>query len=302
MVPVKKWGEIKIGIPREAGDVVANFLMEKGSSGIVFEDVEEREGFEIIKAYFPYPVTLDAQSISRYLAAIREFFPGICPSDTEIHPIADEDWMRRWRAVFKPSRVGRRIVVKPPWIKVPSREKIVIDIEPGMAFGTGTHPTTRLCLRALEKALTGACVPRRRGGKTFPSVLDVGMGSGILSIAAAKLGAGDIMGIDVDQRAIDNAIRNIRINGLMGKVRMRKVSISRVRGQFHVVVANIDAKTIGEMRDHLMDRVGVGGALIISGLLDGEIGPVVRLFPQRSFPLAEVSVEDGWACVVLKRA
>jgi ribosomal protein L11 methyltransferase len=301
MVPVRKWAEIKIGIPREAGDVVANFLMEKGSSGIVFEDAEEREGFEIIKAYFPYPVTLDAQSISRYLAAIREFYPGICPSDTEIHLIADEDWMRRWKAVFKPSRVGRRIVVKPPWIKVTSREKIVIDIEPGMAFGTGTHPTTRLCLRALEKILTGACGPRRRGGKPVPSVLDVGMGSGILSIAAAKLGAGHITGIDVDQRAIDNASRNIRINGLMRRVRTRKVSLSRVRGEFDVVVANIDAKTIEEMRDHLMDRVGVGGALILSGLLDGEVDPVGKLFPKGSFPLAEVSVEDGWACVVLNK-
>ena len=302
MAPVKKWGEVRVAIPKEAGEVVANFLMERGSSGIIFEDAEGREGFEIIKAYFPYPAMLDAQSISRYLTAIREFFPGIRPSDTEIYLIADEDWMRRWRAVFKPSKVGRRIVVKPPWIKITSREKIVIDIEPGMAFGTGTHPTTRLCLRALEKVLTGACGSQRRGGKTFPSVLDVGMGSGILSIAAAKLGAGSITGIDVDQRAIENARRNIRINGLMGSVRVRKVSISRVRGQFDVVVANLDAKTIEEVKHHLMDRVEVGGALILSGLLDGEVDLVSKLFLKGSFALVEVSVEDGWACMVLDRA
>ena len=293
--PVKKWKEVKVAIPREAGEVVANFLMERGSSGIVFEDAEEREGFEIIKAYFPYPVMLDAQSISRYLAAIREFFPGICPSDTEIHLIADEDWMKRWRGFFKPSRVGRRIVVKPPWIKVTSREKIVIDIEPGMAFGTGTHPTTRLCLRALEKAFGGTCDPPR-------TVLDVGMGSGILSIVAAKLGARHVMGIDVDRSAIDNARKNIRMNGLRGRVRMRKVSVSRVGGQFDMVVANIDAKAIDEMRHHLIDRVAARGTLILSGLLDGEGGPMKKLFLKGSFALGEVCLEDGWACVVLNKA
>ena len=301
MAPTTKWGEVRVTIPKEAQEALANFLMERGSSGIVIEDKGGKEGFEIIKAYFPYPLMIEAQSISRYLEAIKEFFPEICPSDIKIRFIADKDWMMSWRAFFKASQPGRRIIVKPPWVSLRSREMILIDIEPGMAFGTGTHPTTRLCLRALEKALTGVNNLLLRGGRIPQSVLDVGMGSGILSIAAAKLGARHVLGIDVDQRGIDNARENIRINKLKGRIRMRKATISQIGEQFDLVVANIDAKTIGEMGFPLMDRVAAGGILILSGVLEDEVDILRKLFLDGSFALMEVSQEDGWACVVLKR-
>ncbi|UCD72230.1 MAG: 50S ribosomal protein L11 methyltransferase [Syntrophobacterales bacterium] len=298
----KKWGEVRVTIPKEAQEAFANFLMERGSTGISIEDEGEKEGFEIVKAYFPWPLMIEAQSISRYLEAIREFFPKICPSDIEVRSIAEKDWMTRWRDFFNASQPGRRIVVKPPWISLRPREMIVIDIEPGMAFGTGTHPTTRLCLRALEKALTGVYDLPRRGGRTPRSVLDVGMGSGILAIAAAKLGARHVVGIDVDQRAIDNARENIRINKLRRRIRLRKATISQIGEQFGVVVVNINAQTIKGMRDHLMERVATGGILILSGVLDGEVDLLKKLFPDGFFTLTEVSREDGWACMVLKRA
>jgi ribosomal protein L11 methyltransferase len=301
MAPTQ-WGEVRVTIPHQAQEALANFLMERGSSGILVEDGKEKEGFEIIKAYFPFPLMIGAQSISRYLEAIREFFPEICPSGVEIRVVADRDWMTGWRAFFKASQPGRRIVVKPPWIRLRSRGMIIIDIEPGMAFGTGTHSTTRLCLRALEKTITGGYDLPLRGGGTPHSVLDVGMGSGILSIAAAKLGARRVLGIDVDQRAIDNARGNIRINKLGGRIRMRKATISQIGEQFDLVVANIDAKTIEEMRFSLMDRVAAGGTLILSGVLDGEVDLLRKLFTDGSFALMEVSQEDGWACVVFKRA
>ena len=301
MAPTQ-WGEVRVIIPKQAQEALTNFLMERGSSGIVIEDVEEKEGFEIIKAYFPFPLTIEAQSISRYLEAIKEFFPEICPSGVEIRFVVDRDWMTRWRAFFKASQAGRRVVVKPPWIQLRSKGKIVIDIEPGMAFGTGTHSTTRLCVRALEKAITGGYDLPLRGGGTPCSVLDVGTGSGILSIAAAKLGARRVLGIDVDQRAIDNARGNIRINKLGGRIRVKKAIISQIGEQFDLVVANIDAKTIEEMRFFLKDRVAAGGALILSGVLDGEVGLLRKLFTDGDFALIEISQEDGWACVVLRRA
>ncbi len=301
MAPTQ-WGEVRVTIPKQAQEALTNFLMERGSSGIVIEEAEEKEGFEIIKAYFPFPLMIEAQSISRYLEAIREFFPEICPSGVEIRSVVDRDWMTRWRGFFKASQTGSRIVVKPPWIKVKSKGKIVIDIEPGMAFGTGTHSTTRLCVRALENALTGEYDLLLKGGGTPLSVLDVGMGSGILSIAAAKLGARRILGIDVDQRAIDNARANIRINQLGGRIQIKKATISQIGERFDLVVANIDAKTIEEMRFFLMDRVEAGGALILSGVLDGEVDLLRKLFTDGPFALMEVSQEDGWACVVLKTA
>ncbi|MFB0507569.1 MAG: 50S ribosomal protein L11 methyltransferase [Thermodesulfobacteriota bacterium] len=297
-----QWGEVRVTIPKEAQEALANFLMERGSSGIVIEELQGEEGSEIIKAYFPSPVMIEAQSISRYLEAIREFFPEICPSGVEIRFVDDRDWMMRWRAFFKASQAGRRIVVKPPWIRLRSRGMIVIDIEPGMAFGTGTHPTTRLCLRALEKAFTGGYDFPRRGRRAPHSVLDVGMGSGILSIAAAKLGARNVLGIDVEQRAIANARENIRINKLSGKVRIRKATISQARGQFDLVVTNIDAKTIEEMSFSLMDRVAAGGILILSGVLGGEAGLLRKLFADGPFALMEVTREKGWACLVFIRA
>lgn len=293
-VPVTEWEEIRVTIPKEAQEALANFLMERGSSGIVFEDAEEKAGFEIVKAYFPHPHVIEAECISRYLEAIREFFPGISPADIRIRRIPDEDWMRGWRAFYKPCRPGRRIVVKPPWISLRSRGMIVIDIDPGMAFGTGTHQTTRLCLRALEKAFGDASYAPR-------AVLDVGTGSGILSIAAAKLGARRVTGIDVDQRAIDNAKRNIRMNGMGRRIRVKKTTIAHIREQFDVVVANIDASSIEEMRHQLVDRVLPGGTLILSGFLDEEVDFVRRLFSNGSFAMVEVSIEEGWACVVLKK-
>jgi len=294
-VPVTKWEEMRVTIPKEAREAVANFLMERGSSGIILEDAEEKEGFEIVNAYFPPAHVIGSQTVSRYLDAIREFFPGISPTDIQIRRIPDKDWMIGWRAFFKPSRAGNRIVVKPPWINLRRRAMIVIDIEPGMAFGTGTHPTTRLCLRALEKAFAGAFhFPRK--------VLDVGTGSGILSIAAVKLGARHVVGIDIDQRAIDNARRNIRLNGLRGRIRMRNAAISQIREQFDVVVANIDAKAIEEMRHHLAGRVAPEGVLILSGLLGGEVDLVRRLFLRWHFAPVEVSMEEDWGCVLLKRA
>ena len=176
-----------------------------------------------------------------------------------------------------------------------SRGMIVIDIDPGMAFGTGTHQTTRLCLRALEKAFADASyVPR--------AVLDVGIGSGILSIAAAKLGARRVTGIDVDQRAIDNAKKNIRMNRMGRRIRIQEATIAHINEQFDVVVANIDASSIEEMRHQLVGRVLPGGALILSGFLDEEVDFARGLFSDRSFALVEVSIEEGWACVMLKKA
>jgi len=301
MTPTQ-WGEVRVTIPKEAQEALANFLMERGSSGIVIEDAEGREGFEIVRAYFPHPLMIEAQFITRYLEAIREFFPEIYPSGVEIRSIADRDWMTGWRAYFKASQPGMRIVVKPPWVRLRSKGMIVIDIEPGMAFGTGNHSTTRLCIRALENALTGVYDPPRRGRRIPRSVLDVGMGSGILSIAAAKLGALHVLGIDIDQKAIDNARENVRINKLGGRIRMRKATISQIGEQFDLVVTNIDAKTIEEMRVSLMERVVAGGTLILSGVLDGDVGLLKKLFPDGSFTLVEISQEEGWACVVLKRA
>jgi ribosomal protein L11 methyltransferase len=294
-VPMTEWREVRVTIPKEAQEALANFLMERGSSGIVFEDAEEKAGFEIVKAYFSHPHMIEAQAISRYLEAIREFFPEISPADIRIRRIPDEDWMRGWRVFFKACRAGSRIVVKPPWITLRSRGMIVIDIDPGMAFGTGTHPTTRLCLRALEKAFADASyVPR--------AVLDVGIGSGILSIAAAKLGARRVVGIDVDQRAIDNARRNIRMNRMGRRIRVKKATISHIGEQFNVAVANIDASSIEEMRYQLVDRVLPGGTLLLSGLLDGEVDFARRLFSNGPFAPVAVSIEGGWACVVLKKA
>ena len=267
--------------------------MEQGSTGI--EEIDEGQEKKRLKAYFLKDGKEKGalQALNRYLNSLRTIVPEASSIQIETVTLPEQDWGENWKNFFRPIRVGSKFVVKPPWSKIRLQKgRIPIVITPGMAFGTGTHATTKLCIQALEARL------RRRG----LSVLDVGTGSGILSIAAAKLGAGEAWGLDIDGVAIGAARENVEQNNVSHITRMRKTSIGHILKKFDIVVANIDLKSLQRMRMPLLRHLKAQGFLILSGILEAERDRLCQNYLKTGlFQWVKVTQEEGWACLTLKR-
>ncbi len=290
---MKRWLAISLLVPKGYGEAISNFLIEQGATGI--EEVGEDLRWERLKAYF----TQDGKekrvlhSLHRYLKSLQSLAPEMSHTQIETASILEQDWGENWKRFFKPIQVTSRLVVKPPWSKIRlKKNQIPIDIHPGMAFGTGTHATTKLCMKALERSL------RRKGF----SVLDVGTGSGILSIAAARLGAGEVWGLDIDGAAVEAARENVKRNSVSDIVKIRKGRIGDIQKRFDVMVANIDLKNLKRMRWPLIHHLKNQGFLILSGILEGEGERLRQHYLETDhFQWARVTHEEGWACLILKK-
>ena len=197
----------------------------------------------------------------------------------EVYPIADEDWVRRTQSQFGPIEIAPDFFIVPTWSEPPRGDALVLRLDPGLAFGTGSHPTTRLCLRWLRDNL--------RGGE---SVLDYGCGSGILAIAAAKLGAARVVGVDVDPQAMRASTANATINGVDASF---VVPDALGTGRFDVVVANILTNPLIMLAPALCARVSDGGTIALSGVL-AEHAEDVRAAYDPWFTLAAVRADEGW--------
>ncbi|GAB6096327.1 50S ribosomal protein L11 methyltransferase [Desulfatiferula olefinivorans] len=203
--------------------------------------------------------------------------------------LADEDWSETWKEYFRPERIGERIVVKPTWRDYrPEPSDIVVEIDPGMAFGTGTHPTTSMCVRLIETYL--------RPGQSF---LDIGTGSGILMIVADKLGAGPMTGTDLDPTAVETAQKNLSLNQVApDRFRLVKGHLSDgVRGRFPLVAANILAEVILVLLDQLGQVMEKDGIFICSGILEEKADTVAAKMEATGFRILERRTRDAWAAL-----
>ena len=199
--------------------------------------------------------------------------------------IADEDWVRKTQAQFEPLEIGERLWIGPSW-RQPPLDRVAVRVDPGLAFGTGTHPTTQLVLRFLERSI--------RGGE---SVLDYGCGSGILAIAAAKLGAGSVDGVDVDDQALVTARDNAKLNG----VRLRPALPEGLRpGVYEIVVSNILAQPLILLAPVLAARTAPGGKLALAGILESQATEVAAAYTAW-LDMRIDSLLDGWALLVGSR-
>jgi ribosomal protein L11 methyltransferase len=290
---MKRWLAVSVLVPRGFGEAVSNFLIEEGASGI--EEVDEDLRWIRLKTYFQQDGKEKRvlRSLDRYLKSLRMMNPEISNTPVKTTTLLEQDWGENWKRFFGPVQVTSRFIVKPPWSSIQLKKgQISIDITPGMAFGTGTHATTKLCIRALEKRLK----------KTGLSVLDVGTGSGILSIAAARLGAGEVMGVDTDRVSVKIAKENVSRNGVTGMVKIRKGSIGDIQKRFDVVVANIDLRRLRRMRRPLLGHLKSRGFLILSGILEGE-GDSLRQYYMETGLLgwAEITREGEWVCLTFQK-
>ena len=239
------------------------------------------------------PATMLA-AIEALLAPIRQRTTQEIPTVT-CTVINEEDWANTWKAYFKPTRIGQHLVIKPSWETFDRQtDDIVIELDPGMAFGTGTHATTRLCLEACERLLATA--------QTNRSVLDVGTGSGVLAIAAALLGGKPVVGIDIDADAVTVALHNSAQNGVADSITCSTTPIEQVTEQFDLVLANILAEDLVRMRHHLTARLATRGTLILSGILLEREELVVQGFADTGLNLAAANRSGDWVCLEFSRS
>jgi ribosomal protein L11 methyltransferase len=288
-VPVA-WLQLSLKAPPPALDAIANFLIERGSPGVVLTRNEVRAFF----ARSPRTPALKRE-IHRFLRDIRKIYPGFGDHPLGWTLLKEKNWAHSWRRFFSPHKVGRSLWITPPWVNPPeSRRRHIIMIEPGMAFGTGTHATTRCCLEFLEHL-----AERFDGGEL--SALDVGTGSGILAIAAAKLGAASVVALDNDPTALKVARGNVRVNRVERRIRLANCRLEKLDESFEVVVANLTAETILDLAAALAERVAADGYLVLSGILQLKAGRVLRRFAPSSFVLLSQRREKEWVTLLLQK-
>lgn len=297
MIGKETWIEVRLLAPASMQEEAACFLTEFSGRGVIIEEEADPEPAVVIRAFFRPEEFGDwpRQELEKYLERLGSH--GLYPLGLEMRRLQEEDWAEAWKTHFKPMKVTSRLVVRPPWEEYAAGpEEIVITIYPGMAFGTGRHPTTVLCLKALEE-VWGPDLPRDPGPW---QVLDVGTGTGILALAAARLGAG-VLAIDVDPEAVAAALENVRLNRLEGQIWVEAASVASLRQQFALILANLTAPDLHQLADALTGRLLSGGALIISGFLTDDL-PALK-FRFLSFGLKETGTltEDNWTALILRR-
>jgi ribosomal protein L11 methyltransferase len=280
------WTKLTLDVPGDLSDLVSGLLFEAGTSGIEVEDGADRTRVRM-SAYFEREEGRAAATAA--LDRLRQDGAGVGPA--AVAEVPDERWGEQWRAFFQPVRATDRMVVGPPWAEMEAGPGgMVIVIEPKMAFGTGRHESTRLALKALERVV-------RPGDR----VLDLGTGSGVLSIAAARLGA-RCLAVDVDPVALDNARENVALNGVADRVEVVCGSLDAVReAGFDGIVANIQTSVLVPLLGDLRERLRRGGRLILSGILDREEAQVREALRRTAWGGPEVIREGEWIGVVAER-
>jgi ribosomal protein L11 methyltransferase len=309
------WLEVSLTVDGELAEAVADVLARFAPNGVVTEQGvrfthDEDEGTPVggvtVRAYLPADEHLEEtrRRLEEALYYLGRIQPLPAPTFT---PLADQNWMEAWKARYQPIPIGERLIIVPAWLESPDPGRIAVRIDPGMAFGTGTHPTTQLCMEFIESVYAGA---EAAGAKTRPStVIDVGCGSGILSIAALKLGADLALGVDIDPAAIRAARENARANGIPDERFLLGLgSVAEIRQGGYalrtapLVLANILAPVIMRLFDAgLADLVVAGGMIILSGILQEQAAEVLAAARACGLRLVAERRQGDWVALALTR-
>ena len=301
-----KWLKVELSVSPILADALSNFLTEIGAQGVYQEELEfpapgdlvETSRKEVLKAYLPVDIRLEHRiaSLKTYLDSLIYLFPEIEELGLTTEEVADQDWGEEWKKYFKPLRVSKNIIIKPTWERyTPAGRDIVIEIDPGMAFGTGQHPSTRMCLEAIEDIIL-----KDRAIKNW-RVLDVGTGTGILGIACAKLGAERVLCVDIDKKAVEIAQENAAINHLENRVEIINHDVSTINEPFDLIVANLTANILIRLRAHLISLIENTGYLVISGIIEQNKTDIESHFLSDKMILHHVIAEKEWFCYILQK-
>lgn len=303
------WLEVSLTVNGEAAEAVADVLTRFAPEGVALEatrlevalDTDETRpaGDVRVRAYLPADDELEARraQLEEALWHLGQLLPLPAP---EYRTIVAADWSESWKVNFQPLRIGRRLMIVPAWLNPPlAPGDVAVRLDPGMAFGTGTHPTTQLCLQAIERHL-----------KPGEPMLDLGTGSGILAIAAAKLGAGPILAVDIDDEAVRVARENAAANAVADRILIGQGSLAEVlAGRYGpqwvgvpFVAANILARVIVNLLEQgLAQTVAPGGLLVLSGILDSQAYQVKAALPAQGLKLVAQEAIEDWVAIIARR-
>ena len=307
------WIEIRVITSSEAIEPISGIFYGLNSQGVAVEDpndlltrdqgpltwdfadinvLEHKGEFAVVKAYFSADENLEkiVEITKEKIQELQDMGIDIGKGIVECEKIKEEDWANNWKKYYKPSNITDRIVVKPMWEEYePKNSELVIELDPGMAFGTGTHETTRMCVKALEKYV-----------EKDSTVFDVGCGSGILAIAAAKLGAKLALGVDLDPVAVESAKENVGLNDLDNIEILEGNLLDVIDGKADIVVANIIAEIICILTDDVSKALNKGGLFITSGIIHERVDMVTSKLDECGFEVMEVNKDGEWNCIVAK--
>jgi ribosomal protein L11 methyltransferase len=319
------WLEVSMTVNGELAEAVADVMARFAPNGVMTEQGvkflhDEDEGTAsgpiTVRAYLPVDDGLEERR--HKLEEALYYLGRIEPLPTaEFRPIADQNWMEAWKEHYRPIPIGKRLLILPAWLESPEPERIAIKIDPGMAFGTGTHPTTQLCLELMESAelLSGVreaqATSRGANHKALDAkkgfrAIDVGCGSGILSIAAIKLGAQGALGVDIDPESIRNARENAETNGIGDELILGLGSVQEILDDgfpwksASLVLANILAPVIIRLFEAgLAELVEPGGAIILSGILAEQVQGVIQTGEAKGLQLREKRQMGDWVALAM---
>lgn len=303
------WAEIQIKTTNELEDVVTDILYDVGATGLAIED--PRDILELVQSEIDWdfidPDLIKVESnqiiIKAYFAENKELEYIIQKIKERIkhHPMLKEknhitissvdekDWAESWKKYYKPTKIGKNILIKPSWEETEvGKDTILVELDPGMAFGTGTHETTMMCSEALENHV-------RPGDLVY----DIGCGSGILSIVAAKLGAKKVIGVDLDPVCVRVSSENIKINNVEDIVDIKRGDLLEViEGNANVIVSNIIAEIIAKMVPSIKDYLKDKGVFIASGIIIEKIPLVKNALLENNFIILDIVKKNEWACII----
>lgn len=295
------WIELSAQVEAEAVEPVAEIFSQLGQGGVAIDEplAESAEPGRVgidpnrlvtVKTYLPAGGDVEgkvhrAEEALWHLSQLRRIEP------LKVARLAEEDWAEAWRKFFFVRRIGERLVIKPSWREYqPAPGDVVLELDPGMAFGTGLHPTTRMCALACERHV-------REGMR----VLDVGTGSGILALAAAKLGAAEVVAVDVDPVAVEVARKNADLNGLADGIRVLHGSLGQVEpAGFDLVLANIIASVIIDLAQGLRGALAPEGVLVASGIVADREEAVMDSLVRAGLKVEETMAEGDWRAMVCR--
>ena len=309
------WLEVSVNTHSESVEVVSSILIELGSKGVSIEDpqdyyqltdeqlewlkVQQKDLYEtdtvIVKGYFqPSQWSKDSDVLlHEKLEEIKVYGLQTGPLSVQVKEVGEEDWANAWKQYYFPVRVTRFLTVVPSWVDYEKEQddELLIELDPGLAFGTGTHPTTQLSLTALEQTIRGN-----------ESVLDVGTGSGVLSIASKLLGASKVTAFDIDEMATRVAKENIALNPTIGEIEVYENNLLvGVNQKSDLIVANILAEILLQMPEDAYRNLKDDGSLILSGIIESKGNEVKEAYEKAGFTLVERMIMREWNCFIMKK-